>query len=198
MSMKIKGEYRDVVKKNDEIIEDRGWKLNHISQDLGKLIAAMMRNKDFTSSGITFMAVGSSSTAGTGNDNGESSFNKRVKDEVFPSLDFDKPVFSYINKSDWAWAKKIENINFLDDKNNQLTAITNKLQINIIFEKKDLSEKALEFKEFALLGTGTYKSEPREIFFINYVAHDPISLTFQGSNEDENTDLTRTVQLTFP
>lgn len=198
MNMEIKGEYRDVVKKNDEIIEDRGWKPNHISRDLGKLIAAMMRNKDFTSSGITHMAVGSSSTAGEGSDNGESSFNKRVKDDVFSSLNFDKPVFSYKDKSDWVWAKKIDNINFLNDKNNQITTITNKLQINVIFEKNDLSGKALEFKEFALLGTGTYKSEPKEIFFINYVAHDPISLTFQGSNEDESTDLTRTVQLTFP
>ncbi len=196
--MKIKGEYRDVVTKNNEIIEDRGWKSNNISKDLGKLIAAMMRNKDFMSKGITHMAVGSSSTA-ENSETGANAFYKRIRDNVFPSLDFEKPKFDHNNDHDWAWAKKIEDINFLNEEDDQSTVITNKLQINVIFEQdeNDLSGRALEFKEFSLLGIGAYNGT-EDIFFINYVAHPPISIIFQKNVDNNNTDFTRTVRLTFP
>ncbi len=191
--MKIRGEYRDIITRNEEILDDRGWKSNNISKDLGKLIAAMMRNKDFTSNGIIYMAVGSSSTAG--NENGENAFYTLVKDKVFSPSDFETQNFYYNNDHDWAWAKPISQISFLD-QNNQST-ITNKLKIEVTFDKNEetLSGKTLEFKEFALLRIGKYVDES-QIFFINYVDHPPISIRFQSDSED-STVLTRTVQLTF-
>lgn len=193
--MKIRGEYRDIITRNEEILVDRGWKSNNISKDLGKLIAAMMRNKDFTSNGITYMAVGSSSNAGSEND-----FKARVY-KVFQWSTVDqniKPPIYHSQNSDWAWAKPIEDINFLYDQSNRSTDVTNKLQINVTFNKNesDLKDKTLEFKEFALLGIGTYNGKTDEIFFINYVDHPPISITFHSDSED-STVLTRTVQLTF-
>jgi len=193
MNIKIRGEYRDIVTRNKEIIEDRGWKSNKISGDLGTFIAVMMRNRSFSGNGINYMAVGSSSTAGS--DSGEAAFKTRVKEKVFKISNIKNPEF-YSSNNEWAWVKPISEISFLDQ--NPPTVITNKLKIEVTFEKdeKDLLGKTLEFKEFALLGTGTYDSSPH-IFFINYVVHEPISITFQKSSEDNGTELTRTAQLTF-
>ena len=60
--MSIKGEYRDVLSKNGEVIVDTGWKSNAIVEDYGRFLAALMK-KDFKETvGIDYMAVGSGSS----------------------------------------------------------------------------------------------------------------------------------------
>jgi hypothetical protein len=62
--MKIKGEYRDILSRNGEVIVDTGWQSNVIVADYGRFLAALMK-KDFKQTvGIDYMAVGS----GSGND----------------------------------------------------------------------------------------------------------------------------------
>jgi hypothetical protein len=59
--MRIKGEYRDVLSKDGEVIKDTGWKSNVIVEDYGRFLAALMK-KDFEGLvGIEYMAVGGGS-----------------------------------------------------------------------------------------------------------------------------------------
>ncbi|MCK4734378.1 MAG: hypothetical protein KAT65_18125 [Methanophagales archaeon] len=99
--MRIKGEYRDVLSRNGEVIVDTGWKSNDIVADYGRFLAALMK-KDFNEErqvGIDYMAVGG------GSENDED-FKTRVENFFDSSTPGDllKPTSS----DNWVWAKEIE------------------------------------------------------------------------------------------
>lgn len=192
--MKIKGEYRDVLSRNGEVIVDTGWQSNVIVADYGRFLAALMK-KDFINGkvGIDYMAVGSGS---------KDYADFRGKVEAF--FDSERPgqLPKPTSKDNWVWAKKIEGggIKYLNDEDKVVNDVTNRLRIEVTFRKEEEgeqpepSEETLEFREFALLGIdknsgGTFDTD--KMFFINYVDHGPIT-------KDKCMELTRTVILTFP
>ena len=189
--MKIKGEYRDILSRNGEVIVDTCWKSNAIVEDYGRFLAALMK-KDFIKGqvGIEYMAVGSGSK-----DYAE--FKSKVE-SFFKKGSLDQP---YKPESDdnWVWAKEIEadRIKYLDEEGEVIDdsdkIITNRLTIDVTFGKGEPSEETLEFKEFALLGIDKEGDifVPKKLFFINYVDHGLIT-------KDESMVLTRTIILTFP
>lgn len=193
--MKIKGEYRDILSRNGEVIVDTGWQSNVIVADYGRFLAALMKKGFEQKVGIDYMAVGSGSTD-------DVEFKKKV-------ANFKKNVICYFKKlnnsnsgpySDancWVWAKKIEadDIKYVNDDDDEVVnGVTNRLRIEVTFGKNEPLEETLEFKEFALLGIDkndvTFDTE-KMFFFINYVDHGLIT-------KDENMELTRTIILTFP
>jgi len=185
--MDIKGEYRDIIKINGEINEDKGWRCNHIVEDYGKFLAALMK-KDFNKQvGIDYLVVGSGS-------------NKDV--EIFKNRArhfFETGDLQVLHTADyWIWAKKIntDDIKYMDETDQEAPAgsITNKLEINIIIEKTEPSTETLEFKEFALIGIDKKPDssfDTDRMFFIDYVDHGPIT-------KDDSMELSRTIKLTFP
>jgi hypothetical protein len=114
--MKIKGEYRDILSKNGEVIVDTGWLSNVIVADYGRFLAALMK-KDFNGQvGIDYMAVGSGSKD-------DVEFKSRVKSflfEEFALLGIDKESGSFVQE-------KLFFINYVDhglitkDENMELT-----------------------------------------------------------------------------
>lgn len=202
--MNIKGEYRDVLRKNGEIIEDRGWKSNTIVPDFGNFLAAVMK-KDFkdpplssnpVSVGIEYIAVGSSS----GNNPGV--FKDRVK--VFfdsltpppPTPPIDSRTQLLLPGNNWVWVKKIVdgNIKYIKDNDAEADEMTNRIEIDITFEENEpLTTGALQFQDFALLGIykpGT-RFDTKKMFFINHVGHGVIT-------KEAKMTLTRTIRLKFP
>ena len=193
--MKIKGEYRDVLSRNGEVIVDTGWQFNAIVEDYGRFLAALMK-KDFEGLvGIDYMAVGSGSK-----DYAEF----RGKVEGFFDSRGPEQLPKPTSKDNWVWAKKIEagDINYLNDEDKVVNDVTNRLRIEVTFRKEkeegeekepEPSEETLEFREFALLGIDKEgnKFVPGKLFFINYVGHEVIT-------KDKCMELTRTVILTFP
>lgn len=176
--MNINGEYRDVLMKNGEVIEDSGWKSNEIVGDYGIFLAALMK-KDLKDVGIEYMAVG-------GGSEGAASFKERITS-----------FFKSESTDIWVWAKKIDavkDIKYLDEDDKEIadtTIKTNKLKIDVEFSKDEPSEnEPLDFKEFALLGIDSLLNTDT-MFLINYVKHGEIT-------KDTNMVLTRTVNLTFP
>jgi hypothetical protein len=185
--MKIKGEYRDVLSRNGEVIVDTGWQSNVIVADYGRFLAALMK-KDFEEKvGIEYMAVGSGSK-------GYADFKSRVKS--FFGLESLEQPYKPESEGYWVWAKKIDvrDIKYLnpeDDK--EVDTVTNRLRIDVKFGKNEPSKETLGFEEFALLGIdkddGNF--DLKKLFFINYVNHGLIT-------KDENMELTRSIILTFP
>ncbi|MFY1112648.1 MAG: hypothetical protein AB3K77_13355 [Methanosarcinaceae archaeon] len=195
--MNIRGEYRDVLRKNGLIFEDRGWRSNTIVADYGRFLASLMK-KDFSIPvGIEYMAVGE----GLGD---VETFKQRVED-LFNSGELNKPSGEEGKR---VWVKKIEpeNIKYLDSENNAVesdSTITNRLRIETTFAKEepDISGTPFLLKEFALLGieekiidiegnpTSTF--DTNKMFFINHVDHDLIT-------KDKSMEFNRTVILTFP
>lgn len=176
--MNIKGIYRDVLIRNGEVIEDRGWNSNKIVEDYGIFLAALMK-KDLKDIGIEYMAVG-------GGSEGAVSFKERV-------ISFFKEESTDI----WVWAKGIDavkDIKYLDEDDKEIadpTIKTNKLKIDVEFLKDEPSKvETLVFNEFALLGIDNSHNTDT-MFLINYVKHGEIT-------KDTNMVLTRTVNLTFP
>ena len=184
--MKIKGEYRDVLSRNGEVIVDTGWQSNEIVADYGRFLAALMK-KDFEQKvGIDYMAVGS----GSGNDS--AIFRDNVG-KFFVALNEGKSG-PFESGNYRVWAKEIEAgwIKYLVDDSDNI--ITNRLRIEVTFGKNEPSEANFEFKEFALLGIDINpddKFNTNKMFFINYVDHGVIT-------KDATMELTRTIQLTFP
>ena len=188
--MRIKGEYRDILSRNGEVIVDTGWQSNVIVADYGRFLAALMK-KDFEGLvGIDYMAVG-------GGSENYVEFKDRVED-FFDSISPDD-LPTPEPGDNWVWAKKIEPnwINYLDEEGNVVDDsdenITNRLRIEVTFGKNEPSEETFDFKEFALLGIDTADDtfNTGKLFFINYVDHGLIT-------KDATTELTRTIQLTFP
>jgi hypothetical protein len=188
--MKIKGEYRDILSRNGEVIVDTGWLSNVIVADYGRFLAALMK-KDFEQKvGIDYMAVGSGSKD-------DAEFKSRV--QSFFGLESLEQPYKPESKDYWVWAKEIDDgwINYLDEKDNVVDDsdknITNRLRIEVTFGKGEPSKETLGFEEFALLGidkeSGSFVQE--KLFFINYVGHGPIT-------KDKSMVLTRTIILTFP
>ncbi len=198
--MHIKGEFRDVLKRNGEVIEDRGWKSNTIVPDFGNFLAAVMK-KDFKDSsdppvsigiGIEYIAVG----CGSNKDSGV--FKNRVGD-FFKNVKPDKPEWNKpypddSNPDHWVWAKKIDGskIKYVSD---DTKTVTNMLQIDVMFDNKNPdTTKPLKFEEFALLGfyePGTATNSETKMFFVNYATHGVIT-------KEKDMTLTRTIKLTFP
>jgi hypothetical protein len=181
--MIIKGEYNDILFRDGIVVENRGWRSNSIVQDCGKFLAALMK-KDFGETvGIEYMAVGSghADVAGFKSDI-ENFFQSGVLNQPFPF-----PV-----GPNWVWAKKIEadDIKFVTDAGDVTTSATNRVKAEVTFDEIEPCEETLVFREFALLGIHSSLAADK-LFFINYVAHGPIT-------KDKSMKLTRTVRLTFP
>jgi len=182
--MIIKGEYRDILSRNGDILVGTGWNSNTIVADYGRFLAALMK-KDFEGQavGIEYMAVGS------GSEDGASEFKERVE----------KFFKGELTGDEWVWAKKIhpDDMTYLDKDGNEISdpkIRTNKLQIDVTFAKDEPPGGASDLKEFALLGI--YEGSGRtfdtsRMFFVNYVGHGLIT-------KEESAELTRTVILTFP
>ena len=178
--MNIKGEYRDILSRNGDMLMDTGWKSNTIVADYGRFLAALMK-KDFEGQavGIEYMAVG-------GGSEGAAKFKGRV--ERF----FDREPKP---EDEWVWAKKIDadSMIYLDERDNDVSDPTNKLAITVEFGQNEPSGDTSKLKEFALLGiyedSGTFNTE--KMFFINYVSHGLIT-------KYADAKLDRTIILPFP
>jgi hypothetical protein len=188
--MNIKGEYRDVLSINGEVIEDTCWKSNDIVEDYGRFLAALMK-KDFEQKvGIEYMAVGSGSK-----DDAE------FRDKVKKFFDWRNEGKSgpLEDENYWTWAKEIDvdEIKYLDEAGKEVVdpdKITNKLKIDVKFEEGEPSGDILVFKEFALLGIDKNPDDTfdtKKMFFINYVGHERIT-------KDKSMELTRSIKLRFP
>ncbi len=187
--MNIKGEYRDVLSINGELIVDTGWKSNAIVEDYGRFLAALMKkDKSFHGQqvGIEYIAVG-------GGDTNDSAVFKVKVAEFFNWLN-DGNSGPKKDGDNWVWAKKIEgsDIQYLPEDTD---TVTNKLKIDIRFNQNEPSEETLDFKEFALVGIGTNPDNDQFVtdmmFFVNYVYHGQIT-------KDNTMVHTRTINLTFP
>ena len=185
--MNIKGKYRDVLTRNGKLIVDFCWKSNEIVEDYGRFLAALMK-KDFNDQvGIEFIAV--------------SNFDDftAFKEKVAGYFDWLNQGYSgpqWENKK-WIWAKKIavNDIKYLDSEEREVDSVTNRIKIDVIFERNEPSEETFDFKEFSLLGINKNPDDSTfltdRMFFINYVNHGVI-------NKDKNMKLSRTIKLTFP
>jgi hypothetical protein len=193
--MRIKGEFRDILKRNGEIIEDKGWKSNEIVPDFGEFLAAIMK-KDFKDEhgntiavGIEYIAVGCGSG---GRENFKNKVGEFFKELKSGHLAEDEPYVYDDNPDKWIWAKKI-NYNEIGYENDT----RNKLRIDVTFgndNPKNPENHALKFEEFALLGYHDPSGGPNseiKLFFINYATHGTIE-------KEKNTTITRTIKLTFP
>lgn len=186
IKLKIEGEYRDIICRKGEVITDNGWKSNAIVEDCGRFLAALMK-KDFLGQaiGVEYIAVG------TGSDGDPDYFRDKLSD-----------YFKWLNQEiaappNGVWAKKIEDIKYLDEEDNEVTNtdITNKLKISVTFEENEPPGDTFDLKEFALVGIrkdpDTSKFDTERMFLINYVDHGVIQ-------KDNKMELSRTIKLTFP
>ena len=183
----IKGEFNDVLRKNGKVMEDRGWWSNTIVKDYGKFLAALMKKEESMEGvGIEYMAVGG------GMDADEDRFKQYVKGYFKPSAKTNQEP--HWEGDYWVYVKKIDpgNIKYLqsDEETIEVSEITNILKIDVTFAKREPAGENLEFRHFALLGINEKKSY-ETMFFINFVDHGVIT-------KDTNTELIRTVKLTFP
>jgi len=185
--MNIKGKYRDVLTRNGKLIVNFGWKSNEIVEDYGRFLAALMK-KDFSDQvGIEFIAVS--------NFDDFTVFKEKVAG-YFDWLNQGNSGPLWENKK-WIWAKNIavNDIKYLDSEEREVDSVTNRIKIDVIFERNEPSEETFNFKEFSLLGInknpddGTFLTD--RMFFINYVNHGVIT-------KDKNMKLSRTIKLTFP
>lgn len=194
--MHMKGEFRDVLKKEEKIIEDRAWKSNKIVPDFGNFLAALMK-KDFKDSNNNSICMGIDYIAVGGGSKNEEDFRNKVSyffENVKPTLP-NKPYQVDGNENKWAWAKEIdpEKIVYLNsDENNK---VTNTLRIEVTFDKNSPEDaNSLNFEEFSLLGyneQGTKTDSNAKLFFVNYATHGVIM-------KENDMTLTRTIKLTFP
>lgn len=188
--MKIKGLYKDVIMKNNEVLKDCGWQPNTIAADCGRFLAALMK-KEFQSPpvGIEYLAVGSGSTD-------DAHFRDRVAG-FFEWLNEDPTrVGPLLEDGWWVWAKKIadKEIKFLDTAGIMTPEITNRLEVEVKIAENEPSSDTLNFQEFALIGVdkktdGTF--DTARLFLVNYVSHGPIT-------KDKEMELSRTIKLIFP
>lgn len=181
--MNIKGEYRDVIKRNGRVIKDFGWRSNKIVADFGKFLAALMK-KDFERKepvGIEYIAVGSGSAD-------EEEFKVRIG-KFFGDNKIE-------NNGYWVWAKSIDEINYAGLPEGE--EISNAIRIEMDFQENEPEAKTFELREFALVGIGKKEDDTDKVildvnrlFLINYVSHGPIT-------KDKDMTLSRTINLTFP
>lgn len=199
--MRIKGEYKDILWKNSKMIKEWEWRANTIAPEYGNFLAAVMKKEYKVSDtpfgvGIEYIAVGSSTNKDPAVFRGrvESFFNNLNLHPGDESKPFPVPV------NNWIWAKKIIDVADIiylkpDDSPAEPNVITNKLQIQVKFEKTEPdTTDTLEFVEFALVGIYKPESEPfdtNRMFLINHVNHGVIT-------KDNETELTRTIKLSFP
>ncbi len=187
--MNIKGQYRDVITKNNEVLKDYGWRYNTIVADYGRFLAALMKKDFLAPVGIEYLAVGSGSL-----DN-EAFRNKMIG--YFEWLNENEThTGPLIQDNTWVWAKKIEtaNIKYLDTAGIMTGEVTNRLEIEVKIAQNEPTAVTLGFQEFALLGIdrGTNgEFDTSKLFLVNYVIHGPIT-------KDKDMELSRTIKLIFP
>lgn len=182
--MIIKGQYRDVIIRHGKVLQDRGWKSNTIVPDYGRFLAALMK-KDFQQPvGIEYIAVGSGSRD-------DAEFREKVIGYFNWLNDEPAPIGPLTTGNNWVWAKKIEpgEIEYLNDSENTVTDVTNRIRLEVKFLKNEPNDSTLNFQEFALLGID--KFDTARMFLVNYVKHGPIT-------KDSSMELSRTIKLEFP
>lgn len=186
--MNIKGKYRDILTRNGKLIADFGWKSNEIVEDYGRFLAALMKKDFHDQVGLEFIVVG--------NFDDFTVFKEKVAG-YFDWLNKDNSGPRWENKK-WIWAKKIiavNDIKYLDSEEKEVDPVTNRIKIDVIFERNEPYEATFDFKEFSLIGINKNPVDGRflidRMFFINYVNHGVIT-------KDKNMKLSRTIKLTFP
>ncbi len=182
----FKGVYRDIISRNGQLLEDRGWRSNKIVADFGLFLAALMK-KDFSKQvGLEYLAVGQ------GSDN-ETDFKTRMESLFAGGGD---PLPIYEDAKGWIWAKRIEAVSYLQD-DQPTQEVSNELEITITMPPGTPSSKTLDFSEFALVGieeninNNKLEFNIEKLFLVNYVEHGVIT-------KDELMSLDRTIQLKFP
>jgi hypothetical protein len=190
MEMIIKGQYRDVIIRRGKVLQDRGWKSNTIVPDYGRFLAALMK-KDFHRPpvGIEYIAVGSGSRD-------DVEFRDKVTGYFHWLNDDPAHIGPLTTGNNWVWAKKIEpgEIEYLDDSENMVTDVTNRIRLEVKFLQNEPNDSTLNFQEFAILGIDKNqegKFVTARMFLVNYVAHGPIT-------KDSSMELSRTIKLEFP
>ncbi len=196
--MNIKGQYKDIIKENNDIIYNPGWKNNSIMSDCGHYIAALMK-REFSSQtiGLEYLAFG--------HVDGTSETFKNYLIQYFDQKNNGSDDPLRINDDNWVWAKEIEdsNIKFIvveGDEYKETSDVNNILGVNITLKKKDGNINAepandiFIFREFSLIGIpkdGDGKFQTNHLYLVNYVFHDVVTKT-------QSMEFTRNIKLTFP
>jgi hypothetical protein len=142
--------------------------------------------------GIDYIAVGGGGDEGPEGD--PSLFKEDVK--VLFKDRSDDPTKPMMNGERWVWAKKIDpakEIRYLDDKDEVVTSVTRKIQVQVSLQDRVPSNETLVYSRFALLAIdfkdGTFNTDL--MFFVNYVKHEPIT-------KDRTIKLVRDIIIDFP
>ncbi len=174
----FKGVYRDIISRNGQLLEDRGWRSNKIVADFGLFLAALMK-KDFNKQvGLEYLAVGQGSDS-------ETDFKTRMESLFAGGGD---PLPIYEDAKGWIWAKRIEAVSYLQD-DQPTQEVSNELEITINMPPGTPSSETLTFSEFALVGIEDF--DINTLRLVNYVKHGDIT-------KDPSMSLDRTIRLKFP
>jgi hypothetical protein len=203
----IKGQYRDLIISDDELLLDSGWKSNSIHTDCGRFIAALMKKEFKSPLGIEFIVFGGPQDNINPDENTNADiFRERIgtlfysinKDSITPINASGKDNMIYgpikIDKK-WVCAVKLEknNVTYNIPTVNGLNQ--NQVKVFFSFRKNDLATQDFwSFNEFSLIGIDTNsdgKYDTNKLYLINYVSH-PVY------KKDKNVSLERTIILTFP
>lgn len=182
--MKVYGKYRDVLIEGEQVLEDRGWMSNTITEDFGKFLAATIKG-DWREWKL-MIAVGKGSVTNPSPKKEEDirAFRENIK--KFLDQGGKNPIRWGEN---WVWAKEIEqkDVKYIDESGKASANPTNRLQISVVFAEKEPADDQFLFEEFSVMGA----KKDNSIFLMNCVKH-------AGISKNKNMRLERTIVFKFP
>ena len=183
--MKVYGKYRDVLIEGEQVLEDRGWMSNTITEDFGKFLAATIKG-DWRAWDLE-IAVGKGSVIYPSPKKEEDI--RDFRENIKKFLDSQRTDPYKWGEKNWVWAKKIEpkDVNYIDESGKPSANPTNRLQISVVFAEKEPDNGQFLFEEFSVMGVNQDKS----ILLMNCVKH-------PGISKNINMRLERTIIFKFP
>jgi len=172
MSKEIAGYYHDVLTnaKGEELF-DSGWKSNLIVSECNLLLSALMKGKQGIT-GILYFAAGT----------GKKEWDQERPDSNFATASLENEVTRKAITS--------RQITFLDDSNNPIDAVTNRLEVAVEFNGGEIAAAGFQsLREFGLFG-GDATEDTDSGFMIDYVVHPRIDMS-------KELTLKRSVRLNF-
>lgn len=164
---RIIGEFRDIITYPDGTVEDRGWNRNTIVVSVNQLISALLK-KETGYTGIQYWAIGS------GQPEWDSSQpNAQPTDRGCVNEFFRKAITPTA-------------IRFVDEAGQTTSAVTNRLEISLFFDK---NEAVGSWREFSIIG-GNATASLNTGYSINHKIHGKIEKT-------RDITIERTIRFTF-